>query len=41
MSLNNLHMPYNTEGIRHTYKSKDNLKHKYQVIILMITDVKK
>ena len=41
MSLNILHMPYNTKGIRHTYKSKDNLKHKYQVIILMITDVKK
>ena len=34
-------MPYNTEEIRHAYKSKHNLKHENQVILLMITDGKK
>ena len=33
-------MPYNTEEIRHTYKSKYNLNHENQVILLMITDSK-
>ena len=36
-----LYTPYNTEEIRHTYKSKHNLKSENQVIILMITDGKK
>ena len=31
-------MPYNTEEIRHAYKSKHNLKRKNQVILFMITD---
>ena len=34
-------MSYNTEDIRHAYKSKYNLKHKNQVILLMITNGKK
>ena len=34
-------MPYNTEEIRHVYKSKHNLKRENQVILLMITDGKK
>ena len=34
-------MPYNTEEIRHAYKSKHNLKRENQVILLMIPDVKK
>ena len=34
-------MPHNTEEIRHAYKSKHNLKHENQVILLMITDGKK
>ena len=34
-------MPYNTEEIRHAYKSKYNLKHENQVILLIITDGKK
>ena len=34
-------MPYNTEEIRHAYKSKYNLKHENQAILLMITDGKK
>ena len=33
-------MPYNTEEIRHAYKSKHDLKHEDQVIPLMITDGK-
>ena len=41
MALNILYVPYNTEKIRHTYKSKYNLKRQNQVIPLMITDVKK
>ena len=34
-------MPYNTEEIRHAYKSKHNLKSENQVILLMIIDSKK
>ena len=34
-------MPYNTEKIRHAYKSKYNLTHESQVILLMITDGEK
>ena len=34
-------MPYNTREIRHAYKSKYNLQHKTQVILLMITDDEK
>ena len=34
-------MPHNTEEIRHVYKSKYNLKHQNQVILLMITDDEK
>ena len=34
-------MPYNTEKIRHAYKSKYNLNHENQVILLMITGGKK
>ena len=38
---NILYVPYNTEEIRHAYKSKHNLTGKNQVILLMITDDKK
>ena len=41
IALNILHGPHNTEEIRHTCKSKHNLKRKNQVILLMITDGKK
>ena len=34
-------MPYNTEEIRHSYKSKYNLNRENQVILLMITDGEK
>ena len=34
-------MPYNTEEIRHAYKSKYNLNCENQVILLMITDSEK
>ena len=34
-------MPYNTEKVRHAYKSKCNLTRKNQVILLMITDGEK
>ena len=34
-------MPYDTEEIRHAYKSNHNLKRENQVILLMITDGKK
>ena len=34
-------MPYNTEEIRHAYKSKRNLKRENQVILLMITNGEK
>ena len=38
--LNILYVPYNTEEIRHAYKSKHNLSLENQVILLMITDGK-
>ena len=41
IALNILYVPHNTEEIRHEYKSKYNLKHENQVILLMITDGKK
>ena len=41
IALNILFVPYNTEKIRLTYKSKHNFKHENQVILLMITDGKK
>ena len=34
-------MPHNSQEIRHTYKSKHNIKRENQVIILMITDNEK
>ena len=34
-------MPYDTEEIRHAYKSKNNSEREDQVILLMITDGKK
>ena len=34
-------MRYNTEEMRHTYRSKHNLKRANEVILLMITDNKK
>ena len=41
IALNILYVPHNTEETRHTYKSKYNLKHENQVILLMITDGEK
>ena len=41
IALNILYAPYNTEEIRHAYKSKYNLNCKNQVVLLMITDGKK
>ena len=41
VALNTLYVPHNTEKIRHTYKSKYNLKRENQVILLMITDGEK
>ena len=41
IALNMLYVSYNTKEIRHSYKSKHNLTHKNQVILLMITDGKK
>ena len=41
IALNALYVPYNTEEIRHAYKSKCKLKYENQVILLMITDGKK
>ena len=41
IALDILYMPYNTEKIRHVYKSKYSLKLKNQVILLMITNEKK
>ena len=38
IALNVLHVPYNTETIRHAYKSNCNLKRENQVILLIITD---
>ena len=41
IALNILYMPHNTEKICHGYKSKYNLTHENQVILLMITDGEK
>ena len=41
IALNILYVPYNTEKIRHTYKSKYNLTRENQIILLMITDSEK
>ena len=37
IAVNVLYVPYNTENIRHAYKSKYNIKRENQVILLMIT----
>ena len=41
IALDVLYLLYNTESIRHAYKSKHNKEHENQVIFLKITDVKK
>ena len=41
IALNILYVPRNTQEIRHTYKSKYNLRHEMQAIVLMITDGQK
>ena len=41
VALNILFVPYNTEEIRLSYRSKHNLKHENQVTLLMITHTKK
>ena len=41
IAVNMLYIPHNTEEIRHSYKSKYNLKRENQVILLMISDGKK
>ena len=41
IALSILYVLYNTKEIRREYKSKHNLKHKNQVILLMVTDGKK
>ena len=41
IALNILYVPHNTENIRHACKSKYNLEHENQVILLMITDGEK
>ena len=41
ISLNILFVPYDTEEIGHACKSKYNLKHENQIVLLMITDGKK
>ena len=41
IALNILYVSYNTEKIRHAYKSKYNLTRENQVILLMITDCEK
>ena len=40
IAVNILYVSYNTEEIRHAYKSKRKLKRKNQVILLMIADGK-
>ena len=37
IAVNVVYVPYNTENIRHAYKSKNNLKLENQVILLIIT----
>ena len=41
IAINILYIPYNTEEIRHAYKSKHDLKRENQLILLMNTDGKK
>ena len=41
IALNVLYVPHNNEEIRHSYISKHNSTRASQVILLMITDVKK
>ena len=41
IALNILYVPHNTEEIIHAYKSKHDLKHENQVILLMITEGEK
>ena len=41
IALNILYVLYNAKEIRHAFKSKYNLKHENQVILLMIHDGKK
>ena len=41
IAVNILYAPYNTEEIRHAYKSKHNLNCENQIILLMMTDGKK
>ena len=41
IALTILYVPYNTEEIRHAYKSKYNSNRKNRVILLMIRDGKK
>ena len=41
IALNILNVLYNTEEIRHAYKSKHNLNHENKVILSIITDGKK
>ena len=36
-----MYVPHNTKEIRHTYKSKYNLNHENEVILLMVTDGEK
>ena len=38
VAFNILYVPYNTEKIRHAYKSKYNLKSENKLILLMIND---
>ena len=40
IAFNILHLPYNTEKIRHEYKSKHNINCQNQLILLMVTDGK-
>ena len=41
IALNVLYVPYNTETIRHSYKSKYNKEHENQATLLMIIDGEK
>ena len=41
VALNILHVPYNTKKINIAYKSKNNLTHERQIILLMISDGQK
>ena len=40
IGINVLYVPYNTDKMRHAFKSKYNKVHENQVILLMITDGK-